>query len=388
MYQKEILKIIYSHYKYEYLIVNKDFEIIDYSSSVFDFLNVAKNDLKTIDVFELLPELIGMEEEFLGLFHTSHSSFVIPNIFKSPSSYLNMHLSAILEDERVIILLEDVSANIEIQRAITQERNEKALLVNQIAQKNRQLEAFNEKMQELVKIEINKNLEKQKMFELQSRHAQMGEMIAMITHQWKQPLNVISLVAGMIKLKFPLGKLDTKSIEKATDKISKQIKYMNQTIYDFQDFFNPLKDKTQFNLKKTLFKVIELVRYEYEMKEIDLELIEKENIDIFGFPNEYNQVVLSLLINAKEAFLSNPHKNMKITITIDVQNEKSMVTIRDNAGGIPFDIIERIFDIYMTTKPTGSGLGLNISKNIIEKNMHGKLSVTNVKDGAEFCIVL
>ena len=388
MYQKEILKIIYNNYKYEYLIVNKDFEIIDFSSYIFDFLNVPKSDLKTIDIFELLPELIGMEEEFDGLFHTSNTSFVIPNIFKSPSSYLNIHLSAMLEKERVIILLEDVSQNVERQRTLTQERNEKALLVSQIAQKNRQLEAFNEKMQELVEIEINKNLEKQKMFELQSRHAQMGEMIAMITHQWKQPLNVISLVAGMIKLKFPLGKLDGKSVQKATDKISKQIKYMNQTIYDFQEFFNPLKDKTKFNLKNTLLKVIELVRYEYEIKEISLELIEHKNVDVFGFPNEYNQVILSLLINAKEAFLSNPHNNMKITMIIDTQNEKSIVRIRDNAGGIPLNIIDTIFDIYMTTKPTGSGLGLNISKSIIEKNMNGKLMVSNVEDGAEFSIIL
>jgi len=282
-----------------------------------------------------------------------------------------------------------VTKKVLIDTKITHERNEKVLLLNEIREKNMQLTQFNEQMQELVQMEIKKNLEKQKMLELQSRYAQMGEMIGMITHQWKQPLNSINMIASGIKLKHQLGKLNDTGIMTFIQKLHDQTAYMNQTVDDFQHFFNPVKEKIQFNVQKTLFAVLELVRYEYEMKDIVLELRGEKDIFVYGFPNEYNQVILSILSNAKDAFLEAPHDNMKIEITIKHHTEKySMVTIKDNAGGIPDDIINSIFDIYMTTKSTGSGLGLNIAKNIIEENMDGKLYVQNIDNGTEFSILL
>jgi len=384
MHTQEIFNIIYNNYMYEYIVLNRDFKIID---------------IEKTDIFELMPEFIGMENEFQEILYGKKASFLLPNVFKKPELYINIHIhqgennisssDETTKYETLIILLENVTKKVLINTKITHERNEKVLLLNEIREKNMQLTQFNEQMQELVQMEIKKNLEKQKMLELQSRYAQMGEMIGMITHQWKQPLNSINMIASGIKLKHQLGKLNDTDIMTFIQKLHDQTAYMNQTVDDFQRFFNPVKEKIQFNVQKTLFAVLELVRYEYEMKDIVLELRGEKDIFVYGFPNEYNQVILSILSNAKDAFLEAPHDNMKIEITINHHTEKySMVTIKDNAGGIPDDIINSIFDIYMTTKSTGSGLGLNIAKNIIEENMDGKLYVQNIDNGTEFSILL
>jgi len=131
-----------------------------------------------------------------------------------------------------------------------------------------------------------------------------------------------------------------------------------------------------------------LVKNDYINKNISITIDDKNDIDILGYENEYNQVILSILQNSRDAFLLNPNKNMYIIITIDIKNHKSILKIKDNAGGIPESIIDSIFNVYMTTKENGSGLGLHISKSIIEKKMNGTISVQNIDGGAEFTIVV
>lgn len=399
MHIQEVYNVIYKNHMYEYIVLNKHFKIVEYSDKVFDFLKVDYFNINQTDIFELMPELIGMEKSLHEILNAKNNSYLIPCIAKESEFYIDIHIHPGRENpsslynsakyETLIILLENVTNDMMIQQRINHERNEKVLLLDEIAEKNIQLQQFNEQMQKLVQIEIKKNLEKQKMLEVQSRYAQMGEMIGMITHQWKQPLNAINMIASVIKLKYQLGKLDDTIITTSIQKIQNQTEYMNQTVNDFQHFFNPLKEKIHFNLKKTLTTVLELVRYEYEMNNITLELTGDKDVFAYGFPNEYNQVILSILSNAKDAFLAAPHDNMKIMITVsDHDEEYTIVRVKDNAGGIPDDIIDTIFDIYMTTKSTGSGLGLNIAKNIIEVNMDGKLRVYNIKDGSEFSIIV
>jgi signal transduction histidine kinase len=243
-------------------------------------------------------------------------------------------------------------------------------------------------MQELVKEEIKKNLEQQKMIELQARYSQMGEIIGMITHQWKQPLNAISMMANVLILKQQNNSLDNKILEEKLDDIIMQVKYMSQTVNDFQHFFNPIKDKMYFNVFDSIQSVLDLVKSEYFHKNITVYLDGDKSVNAVGLPNEVNQVVLSLLKNSKDEFIKNPHSNMWIKINITSKDDKAIIEVVDNAGGIPEDIIDKIFDIYVTTKQDGSGIGLNISKSMIEDHMDGQMYVTNVENGAKFTIVL
>ena len=327
---------------------------------------------------------------------------MIPHVFKEPDYYVNILIHSgekeyqkehtlsknNHQNKKLIILLENVTEMTNIQQHVIQVANEKALLLQELAQKNKQLQTFNEQMQELVDAEIKKNLEKQKMVEVQSRHSQMGEMIGMITHQWKQPLNAINMIANVLKLKHHKGRLTNDIFDTKIDNILKQTDYMNETVDVFQRFFKPTKEKIEFNLFKTIHIILDLVQHEYALKQINLELKGDQTISIYGYPNEYNQVILAILNNAKDAFLTKPHDTMHIGITIETKDGNSLVTITDNAGGIPEDIIDNIFDLYMTTKSQGTGLGLNIAKSVIELNMQGQISVQNVKDGAKFSIIL
>jgi signal transduction histidine kinase len=395
MHIQEIFNAIYANHVYEYLVVDKSLKIIEFSDKVFDMCPQDSLDCSEMYLTDAIPELYGMEEELEKIFRGESDHFTLPYIFKSPDQYIHIHVHPGRRDEdhqgathyeTLIILFENITNMASTQQSLIQERNEKSLLLDELSQKNAQLKIFNEHMQVLVDEEIKKNLEKQKLLELKSRHSQMGEMIGMITHQWKQPLNVINLIVNVLKINLKKKSLDKEAIGKKLNDILLQIKYMDQTVSDFQNFFNPFKEKITFNLYESVHTVLDLIKYEYQHKNIKLEVLGDKKVMAYGYPNEFNQVILSLLKNAKDAFTEKPHENMKITITIGQRDGTPEVLVRDNAGGIPQDVIDTIFDLYMTTKKEGSGLGLNLSKSMIENNMQGEISVRNVDGGAEFSI--
>jgi signal transduction histidine kinase len=398
MHIQEILNAIYANHHYEYFVVNKALKVIEYSDRVFELCETENIDCDSMMLYDAVSELHGLEEEITRIFRGEKEEFTLSYVFKAPDQYVHINLSPGRklkhpdEDsyryETMIVLFENITELANIQQKIIQERNEKSLLLKTISEKNEQLQIFNEQMQQLVDEEIRKNLEKQKMVELQARYSQMGEMIGMITHQWKQPLNVISIVNYVLQQKIHKKAYCEELFLTKLEEISKQVRFMDQTIRDFHDFFNPTLEKSVFNIYETLTFAIELVKYEYQFHNIELILKGDREIVACGYPNEFNQVILSLLKNAKDAFLENPGAQMRIELEIDGYEGRPRVRIRDNAGGIPQEIVGHIFDLYVTTKEDGSGLGLNIAKNVIENNMDGELSVRNVDGGAEFTILL
>jgi len=390
MHIQEVFNAIYSNHCYEYFVINKKYEVIEYSDKVFSYCDIQDGS----QIFEFVPELYGLDNELDNIFSGDKEVYEIPIVNKN-DKYVNIYIYQGREDlshpnnyETLIILFEDITTIAITKQKLIQEKNENSLLLQEISIKNKQLELYNNKMQELVREEIKKNLEQQKMIELQARYSQMGEIIGMITHQWKQPLNAISMMANVLILKQQNDSLDNKILEEKLDDIIMQVKYMSQTVNDFQHFFNPIKDKMYFNIFDSIQSVLDLVKSEYFHKNIMISLNGDKTINAVGLPNEVNQVILSLLKNSKDEFIKNPHSNMKVKINITSIEEKAIIEVSDNAGGIPEDIIDKIFDIYVTTKQDGSGIGLNISKSMIEEHMDGKMYVTNIEDGAKFTIIL
>ena len=390
MHIQEVFNAIYSNHCYEYFVIDKKYQVVEYSDKVFNYCDIKDGNT----IFEFVPELYGLDYEIDKIFEGSLDIYEIPIVSKK-DKYINIYIYPGREDvykskkyETLIVLLEDITTIATTKQKLIQEKNENTLLLQEISVKNKQLELYNNKMQELVREEIKKNLEQQKMIELQARYSQMGEIIGMITHQWKQPLNAISMMANVLMLKQQNNSLDNKILEEKLDDIIMQVKYMSQTVNDFQHFFNPIKDKMYFNLFDSIQSVLDLVKSEYFHKNITVSLDGDKDIKAVGLPNEVNQVVLSLLKNSKDEFVKNPHSNMYIKINITSIQDKAVIEVIDNAGGIPEDIIDKIFDIYVTTKQDGSGIGLNISKSMIEEHMDGKMYVTNIENGAKFTIIL
>lgn len=388
MYESEITKIICNNHGYEYCVANSRFEIIAYSQEVGMYCAIAPSEMIGKNIFDLLPELFGSKQTLLYLMEGRVRNVEIPLVFKEPDHYVNIRIHLREDRESFIILFENITEITKMQHHMVQANNENLLLMTEIEEKNRQLEMFNRHMQKLVDKEVAKNLEKQHMIELQTRHAQMGKMIEMITHQWKQPLSVIQTVCTHMKLQYRLDKLTSATFNTKMENILKQTAYMSDTVKDFQKFFTPSKAKMRFNIKETINSLLQLVKIDYIHANIVVTVEGSDEVWVEGYPNEYNQVILSILHNAKDALLSKEMDDMYIAIHVTQKQGRSLVSIEDNAGGIPETELEHIFEPYVSTKEKGSGLGLYIAKSVIEKNMHGKIWAKNRQKGAVFYILL
>ena len=166
------------------------------------------------------------------------------------------------------------------------------------------------------------------------------------------------------------------------------IRHMSQTIDDFMNYFKPEREKARFQVCDTITNTLLLIEDSFKHQRIAINVVTTDEPSIHGYRNEYAQTLLNILNNAKDAITENKIENPRVRITIGSEGDRAVVTVADNAGGIPEEIIGKIFDPYFTTKgpQAGTGLGLFMSKSIIEKNLGGSLTVRNVGGGAEFRI--
>jgi len=222
----------------------------------------------------------------------------------------------------------------------------------------------------------------------QSRQAAMGEMIGNIAHQWRQPLNGVGLLIQDISLCFEDGDFSRDYLDATTGKIMQLIQHMSQTIDDFRNFFMPDKEKVPFDVHEVVVRTLSLVAGDFTDKGIRRDVVAEDKPTITGYPNEFSQVLLNMFSNARDAHLERKTADPWVRVTISSYDGRALVFVADNAGGIPDDIIGRIFEPYFTTKEQGkgTGVGLYMAKNIVEKNMNGSLTVRNTDDGVEFRI--
>jgi signal transduction histidine kinase len=262
-------------------------------------------------------------------------------------------------------------------------------LDRQVRRKSDELAAINEQLEKRVKEEVKKNRDREQMMIEQSKMAAMGEMIGAIAHQWRQPLNALGLYIQDVREAYAHHEMDGVYIEKMVDDSMNQINYMSKTIDDFRNFFKPSKMKTRFGVKESVEEVLNLLRPQLKSNAVGEVVIEAEGEEsiVNGYKNEFEQVILNLLSNAKDAFWEAIGKgiitpqNSRIVIAITQKGAEVTVAVRDNAGGVAPEIIGRIFEPYFTTKEQGkgTGIGLYMSKTIIEKNMGGTIAAENIE---------
>lgn len=251
-----------------------------------------------------------------------------------------------------------------------------------------QLAKLNEELEKRVAERTTELREKDRMLLLQSRQAAMGEMLSNISHQWRQPLNALGMGVQQLPLFYKTGELDEEFLEKTVATLMRLIQHMSATIDDFRNYFKPDKEKAEFRVSAAIEKTLALVGDGFKNQHIEIEVEISDDPVIYGYHNEYAQVLLNILDNARDALVVRERADPKVTITVWREDGKAVIAIADNAGGIPEEIMEKIFDPYFTTKgpQQGTGIGLYMSKSIIEKNIGGKLSVRNTASGAEFRI--
>ena len=259
-----------------------------------------------------------------------------------------------------------------------------------VSQTSLELENINLTLEKRIIVEVEKNREKDKAMIQQSKLAQMGEMIAMIAHQWRQPLSAVSANANDLILKIMLNNYDEKYFEEKLKKITDLSQYLSKTIDDFRGFYKEDKEKIEILLENIIKEVLKIISDSIESHNIHIYTDFKSCKKINTYPNELRQVLLNLIKNAEDVLLEKSIKSPYIEIKTYDDENNSYLIIEDNGGGIPKDILNKIFDPYFSTKTKkdGTGLGLYISKTIIEDHCNGKLIASNSDTGAKFTIIL
>ncbi len=256
-----------------------------------------------------------------------------------------------------------------------------------VRQRTTELKALNETLEQRVQEELAKNRDKDHLLIRQSRLAAIGEMIGNIAHQWRQPINALGLLIANIKDAYDFQELDDAYMTKSVATGQSIIQRMSTTIDDFRNFFRPNKEKTRFSVNEAVEDALRIMDAAFRSNNIEVKLEGDAGVMAYGFPNEYSQVLLNLLTNAKEAIQGRKVEHGVVAIDIRNLGEKSEVSVEDNAGGIPPDILPKVFDPYFTTKEKGTGIGLYMSKMIIENGMDGLIEVGNTENGARFALI-
>ncbi|MBF0521001.1 MAG: response regulator [Nitrospirae bacterium] len=261
----------------------------------------------------------------------------------------------------------------------------------QLLEKEYELTRINSILEQRVEEETKKRLEHEQLLVHRSKMATMGEMLGVIAHQWKQPLNSFALLVQDLRDSFSAGQLNQNYIDINVEESMRQIGFMAKTIDDFRKFFMPSKKMTEFNVVEAINEVIRILSSQIKNSSIKItvESIGNSKLTVTGYRNEFMHVILNILSNSRDAILARGKSGERaISIVINTDGSSVVTEIQDTGGGIPEDILSKVFDAYFTTKEQsdGTGIGLYISKIIIESNMRGTISAENRGGGALFKI--
>ncbi len=236
-------------------------------------------------------------------------------------------------------------------------------------------------------VDITKEKKREELLQMQSKMATMGEMIGNIAHQWRQPLSAISSAASSVDLQSELDILTKEELHQTLNIIIKSTKYLSETIEDFRNFFKSDKEIKEFDLDELISSLDKILLSSLKHNDIDFSLIKSRNhIHIFGYKNELMQALLNIINNAKDALILNKISNKEIIVNIKDEENDLIIEISDNAGGIPDNILPKIFEPYFTTKhqSQGTGIGLYMTHTIITQHFKGEIKVSNYNNGTLF----
>ncbi|GGD40399.1 hypothetical protein GCM10012288_13110 [Malaciobacter pacificus] len=254
-------------------------------------------------------------------------------------------------------------------------------LEQKVEDKTKELTELNNYLEIKISKEVAQNRKKDMIMTQQAKLASMGEMLNNIAHQWRQPLGSITMIIQSFQTKMNMGKLTYDFVEDKVNDALLLADNMSTTLDDFKNFFNPDKSKSSFDLRKCIEHSIELSKYILTKENIHIELSMKKDIKINSYYNELSHVFLNLISNSKDALATNVDKNDRIIkIVVSKYKNEAIINIIDNGGGIPKEVISKVFEPYYTTKykSAGTGIGLYMSKQIIERHMNGAISCKNI----------
>lgn len=340
-------------------------------SEIHNFIKSLINELTALTFIMIILVII------IALWLSSYISKKIDKLLEGTTKFANNEL-----DYRIKVTSKDEIGKLE------KSFNNMALKIQSLISEEKKL---NETLELRVKNEIKKQRQQEQILIQQSKLASMGEMIGNIAHQWRQPLNALSLVIQNIQFAYQMDELDDKFMEKSVIKSNLLTSNMSKTIDDFRSFFKPNKIKENFSLNDSIKNAIDLIESAFNNAGINININKLDgDININGYKNEFSQVLLNILNNAKDAFAGVEKEEKIVIVNYYIKDSFAIIEIEDNATGIDKNIISKVFDPYFTTKEEGkgTGIGLYMTKVIVENNMKGKLTFNNTSNGALFKIII
>ncbi|WP_320035027.1 transporter substrate-binding domain-containing protein [Halarcobacter sp.] len=365
-------------------------------------VGVRNDDPMLLNIFEKIVDSISDEtkQRIINKWVTiKYEKSIDYKLFWSIITFLFFILLLILYtyilQRRYIRKLTKVKEEIEmlnstLEKKVQVRTQELELSNRELKLKTSELEHLNNTLDIRIKKEIDNRKKQEQLLIQQSKLAEMGEMISMIAHQWRQPLSALSTIIQNIHLRYSLDKLNKEYLDKQMTLSNALTEKMSKTIDDFRNFFKPNKEKKAFSIKDAIQQTIFLIDDSFKSNSIKIENQIADDVTIYGFESELSQVLLNIITNSKDSFLEKNIDNPLIVIKTKLIQTHIKIMISDNAGGISESIINKVFEPYFTTKDSynGTGLGLYMSKIIIEQNMKGQLSVKNINQGVQFSIYI
>ena len=347
--------------------------------------NIVRHPDVPASAFKVLWETIKAKQTYKA---------TVKNRAKDGSTfYVNTTVIPILDEngdiEEFIAIRYDVTKEVFYKQNLEQKEKElhelNENLEKRVQEKTKALKELNETLELRVQEEIAKNEEKQKVMFWQSRLASLGEMLANIAHQWRQPLTELSLT--LFSLKKAAMQQNMQEVENLYDESKEIIQNMSTTIDDFTNFFKPTKDKHYFKIADSINEALSILE-KIITKEMMSIYITYEDVEVLGISNELTQVMINLIQNSKDAFLQSGILLKEINIRVKKEKGFAFIEFEDNAGGIQEKEIYKIFEPYFTTKhsSSGTGLGLFMSKMICEQGLNGSIDVKSKKGFTTFSI--
>lgn len=400
--QKEIYEL-WDGYKKIQNYLGQYNSITRFSFQVYDFFAKESGEEKGM-IVEKNRKVAIFEKEMNGLLKESNRNKLYADISEIIQSEVkiaelkknrNARLHSVLH--LVVLVMMSLIIGITLLLSFLILREIKTMhetLEKKVREKTKALQELNDTLHLRIQKEVKESQKKDQIMYQQARLASMGEMIGNIAHQWRQPLNALMLLIQAFRVKSQNGKLTQDFIDAQVSDGLRIAKQMSNTIEDFRNFFNLSCSKESFNLKEVLENSVSLIKVFLQQNEITLILECEENIEIFGYKSALSQVILNLIKNSEDVLKEREIAQGEIKILASVLDGKQQgyvkILLLDNGGGIEPNNMEKIFEPYFTTKhkSVGTGIGLYMSKQIIEKQMQGSIEVRNAKEGAEFTIII
>ncbi len=356
-------------------------EFIDILELFVDKVNVASNGQEGLEQYQNeLPDIIITDIQMPIM-----SGLQMIKKIRETDKEIPIIITSAFEDSKY--LMEAISLGVEhyiLKPVILQKLQERLELVISRLMQKRELEAYQLHLEDRIKQEVALSEAKEALLIEQNKSSEVGQMVSIIAHQWKQPLHYLNLLIEDLGMEYEYQPLSKEYIKDFIQKGTDRVRFLSETMDNFLSFYKSEKNAKDFSISKVAKEISLFLDMSFKTLGIHIDIIVKEDFSLYGVENEFQQVILNLVNNAKEAFDGQKRADAKISIQISSNNNIGKILVKDNAGGISNADIGNIFDINYTTKEDGNGIGLYLVKKIVEDKFNGFINVSNTELGACF----